>query len=534
MAERFFSDTGIAKSETTTSDATSNVAEFSVSEISGQVKRMVEDAFGRVRVRGEIGRVSRPASGHIYFDLKDDRAVLAAVTWKGAAAKLAHRPEEGMEVVATGKLTTFPGSSKYQIIVDQIEPAGAGALMALLEERKKKLEAEGLFAPERKQLLPYMPMTIGVVTSPTGAVIRDILHRISDRFPIRVVVWPVRVQGETTGTEVSNAVSGFNALSPDGPVPRPDVLIVARGGGSVEDLWGFNDEAVVRAVAASMIPVVSAVGHETDWTLVDLAADVRAPTPTGAAEIIVPVKADLEAHLATLGARLRSGLQRNMEAARTGLKAASRGLPSPDSLFALQSQRFDSAASGLSRGLISVVRQKSVSFERVSGKLGLSLLSAPVERKKQQLVYVQRRQDQAINLSLDIRRNRLNQARLTANLLAPGISGAGQRLGYAARSLARSGGNGLETARQRLHQAHRLLQSYSHAKTLERGFALVRDENGKVITRAVNVKKSKAYSVEFADGAVDVAALSDVTPGRPDKKPEKQPGTPARQGSLFE
>ncbi len=232
----------------------SNVAEFSVSEISGKLKRMVEDAFGRVRVRGEnAGVVSRPASGHIYFDLKDDRSVLAAVTWKGGVSKLAHRPEEGMEVVATGRLTTFPGSSKYQIIVEQIEPAGAGALMALLEERKKKLATEGLFAPERKQLLPFMPMVVGVITSPSGSVIRDILHRIADRFPLHVIVWPVRVQGETCGSEVANAINGFNQLEAQsatgGKLRKPDVLIVARGGGSVEDLWGFNDEIVVRATA---------------------------------------------------------------------------------------------------------------------------------------------------------------------------------------------------------------------------------------------------------------------------------------------
>src|SRR5690606_1376356 len=264
--------------ELRTNDSRSNAAEFSVSELSLALKRTVEDAFGYVRVRGEIsGYRGRHSSGHCYFSLKDERSRIEAVIWKGTFPRLKFQPQEGLEVVATGKLTTYPGSSKYQIVIDSIEPAGAGALMALLEERKRKLAAEGLFAEERKRRLPFLPRVIGVVTSPTGAVIRDIIHRITDRFPLQAVGWPVRVQGETTGSEVAAAVSGFNALAADGPIERPDVIIVARGGGSLEDLWGFNDEAVVRAVASSRIPIISAVGHETDWTLIDLAADRRAP-----------------------------------------------------------------------------------------------------------------------------------------------------------------------------------------------------------------------------------------------------------------
>ncbi|WP_288972247.1 exodeoxyribonuclease VII large subunit, partial [uncultured Mesorhizobium sp.] len=294
-----------------------NATEYTVSEISGALKRTVEDTFGNVRVRGEISGYRGPhSSGHAYFALKDDRSRLEAVVWKGTMNKLRFRPEEGMEVIASGKLTTYPGSSKYQIVIDNLEPAGAGALMAMLEERKRRLAAEGLFDPARKQLLPYMPSVIGVITSPTGAVIRDILHRIRDRFPLTVVVWPVRVQGETAGAEATAAVNGFNALEPGGPIPRPDLIIVARGGGSLEDLWGFNDEGLARAVAASDIPVISAVGHETDWTLIDLAADVRAPTPTGAAEIAVPVRAELEATLASLSARLAAALVRGIDRRR--------------------------------------------------------------------------------------------------------------------------------------------------------------------------------------------------------------------------
>ncbi|WP_069306010.1 exodeoxyribonuclease VII large subunit, partial [Methylobrevis pamukkalensis] len=302
-----------------------NAAEFTVSEISFALKRTVEDAFGNVRVRGEISGYRGPhSSGHAYFALKDDKARIEAVVWRPTMGRLRFRPEEGMEVIATGKLTTYPGSSKYQIVIEALEPAGVGALMAMLEERKRRLAAEGLFDPARKRPLPYLPRVIGVVTSPTGAVIRDILHRVTARFPVHVLVWPVRVQGETSGAEVAAAISGFAALPEGGAVPRPDVVIVARGGGSLEDLWGFNDEVVVRAAAASTIPVISAVGHETDWTLIDLAADVRAPTPTAAAEMAVPVRSDLLDQMDDLARRQRGALVRLMEARRTALLAAAR------------------------------------------------------------------------------------------------------------------------------------------------------------------------------------------------------------------
>ena len=249
-----------------------NAPEFSVSEISGAVKKTVEGAFSRVRVRGEVGRLSRPRSGHIYLDLKDDRAVLAGVIWKGVAGRMATQPEEGMEVVATGRLTTFPGQSKYQMVIEEIRPAGVGALMAMLEKRRQALAAEGLFDEARKRPLPRLPEVIGVVTSPSGAVIRDILHRLRDRFPRKVLIWPVAVQGAKCAPEVAAAIRGFNALEAGGRIPRPDLIIVARGGGSLEDLWGFNEEVVVRAAAESAIPLISAVGHETDTTLIDHAA----------------------------------------------------------------------------------------------------------------------------------------------------------------------------------------------------------------------------------------------------------------------
>ena len=318
-----------------------NLVELSVSELSGQVKRLVEDSFGRVRVRGELGRVARPASGHLYFDVKDDKAVLASVMWKGNAAKLAMHPEQGLEVILTGKMTTFPGQSRYQLVVDSMEPAGEGALMALLEARKKQLAAEGLFDEARKKPLPYLPRTIGVVTSPSGAVIRDILHRLSDRFPRHVLVWPVRVQGETCAAEVARAIAGFNALAPDGDIPRPDVLIVARGGGSLEDLWGFNEEIVARTAAQSDIPLISAVGHETDTTLIDFTADRRAPTPTAAAEMAVPVRGDLQANLAELEGRLLRAQGRYLERERSHLSGLARGLPKLEDMLALPTQKLD-------------------------------------------------------------------------------------------------------------------------------------------------------------------------------------------------
>src|SRR5881275_1930419 len=323
-------------------EALINAPEFTVSELSSALKRTVEDAYGHVRVRGEISGFRGPhSSGHCYFALKDESAKIEAVIWKTAYGRMRFKPQEGLEVIATGRLTTFPGSSKYQIVIEAIEPAGIGALMALMEERKKKLAAEGLFDKARKQLLPWLPEVIGVVTSPTGAVIRDILHRLEDRFPRRVLVWPVKVQGDGSAAQVANAIHGFNALPQAGPIPRPDLLIVARGGGSLEDLWSFNEEVVVRAAADSMIPLISAVGHETDVTLIDFAADKRAPTPTAAAEMAVPVRADLIAELMSKARRALACWQRAQDHRRTELRAAARALPNAEELLAIPRQRLD-------------------------------------------------------------------------------------------------------------------------------------------------------------------------------------------------
>src|SRR5215212_10093125 len=318
-----------------------NIVEMTVSELSMALKRTVEDAYGYVRVRGELGKVSYHTNGHIYFDLKDDKSCLAGVVWRTAAPRIKLTLEAGLEVVVTGRITTFPGQSKYQIVIETLEPAGLGALMALVEERKKKLAVEGLFAEARKQLLPFLPAVIGVITSPTGAVIRDILHRLSDRFPRHVIVWGVRVQGEGSAVEVAAAIHGFNAIVSGGPIPKPDLLIVARGGGSLEDLWSFNEEIVVRAAAASMIPLISAVGHETDVTLIDFAADKRAPTPTAAAEMAVPVRSDLITRISALNNRQVACWQRGLENRRKELRSLARALPGLEDLFALPRQRLD-------------------------------------------------------------------------------------------------------------------------------------------------------------------------------------------------
>src|SRR3954466_3936590 len=329
-----------------------NAPEFSVSELSTALKRTVEDRFGHVRVRGEISGFRGPhSSGHCYFALKDENAKIEAVIWKFAHARMRFKPQEGLEVIATGKLTTYPNSSKYQIVIESLEPAGIGALMALMEERKKKLAAEGLFDPARKQLLPWLPEVIGVVTSPTGAVIRDILHRLEDRFPRRVLVWPVKVQGDGSAEQVAAAIRGFNALPEGGRIPRPDLLIVARGGGSLEDLWSFNEEIVFRPAPHRMIPLISAVGHETDITLIDFAADKRAPTPTAAAEMAVPVRSELFAEVLGYARRMMLCWQRGQDGRRTELRAAVRALPAAGELLAIPRQRPDRAAASLPRAL---------------------------------------------------------------------------------------------------------------------------------------------------------------------------------------
>ncbi|MEQ1640176.1 MAG: exodeoxyribonuclease VII large subunit [Novosphingobium sp.] len=362
-----------------------NAAALSVSEISALLKRVVEDRFGFVRVRGEISGFKRAASGHVYLALKDENARLEGVMWRGTTQRLNFQPEDGLEVIATGKLTTYPGRSNYQLVIERMEVAGEGALLALLARNKARFEAEGLFAPERKRALPFVPRVIGVVTSPTGAVIRDILHRLNDRFPVHVLVWPVLVQGQGAAGQVAAAVRGFSAMEPNGTLPRPDLVIVARGGGSVEDLWAFNEEAVVRAVAECSIPVISAVGHETDTTLCDFAADRRAPTPSAAAEMAVPVRSELGNQIAELGLRKRRAVLRPLQLGRERLAARAERLPAPQALLSPKAQQLDELSDRFRRALGDRTTLARGELQRVAGKLSLPLISARIQTARGKL-----------------------------------------------------------------------------------------------------------------------------------------------------
>src|SRR5437763_13200208 len=385
-----------------------NIPEWTVSELSAALKKTVEDSYGFVRVRGEITGYRGPhSSGHSYFALKDEGAKIDAVIWKGTYGRIRFKPEEGLEVIATGRLTTYPGRSSYQIVIESLEPAGIGALMALLEERKKKLAAEGLFDEARKQLIPYLPAVIGVITSPTGAVIRDILHRLSDRFPRHVLVWPVRVQGDGSAQEVADAIRGFNAFAEGGRTPRPDLIIVARGGGSLEDLWSFNAEIVVRAAAESMIPLISAVGHETDFTLIDFASDKRAPTPSAAAEMAVPVRIDLLAQIDSLARRQLSCWARGRDNRRKELRAAARALPSADALLAVPRQKLDALVERLPRALKANAEIHHKQYLRCATRLSPQLLRGRVRGERERLGNLINRVRRCTEVHRDKRRQRL-------------------------------------------------------------------------------------------------------------------------------
>ena len=534
-------------SDTLFSNSAGNLVEYSVSEISGSIKRTVEDAFGHVRVRGEISGYRGPhSSGHAYFTLKDERARIEAVIWRGTFPKLKFKPEEGMEMIATGKITTYPGSSKYQIVIEALEPAGEGALMALLEERRRRLAAEGLFDEARKRPLPFMPSVIGVVTSPTGAVIRDILHRVTDRFPVHVVVWPVRVQGETCGPEVAAAIEGFNALPPGGPIARPDLLIVARGGGSLEDLWGFNDETVARAAAASRIPLISAVGHETDWTLIDHAADRRAPTPTGAAEIAVPVKAELDAQLAGLAARLRTCSSRQLDLKRQNLRALVRALPSLDAILAMPRRQFDEAGARLDRAFEANRSSRKAAYEQAAARLTPTTLTASIRQRRQSLRELGLRGERQVERRQDQRRARLQRWDDALSAQPARVAVRIERCRERLQSLAGRRNAALslmvERRQRRVEAADRLLASLSYHNVLKRGFALVRDDGDRIVQSAESLAPASRISIEFADGRVEAVTRDDTKTGgasnakaaRParrerQKVPQKQP----KQGSLF-
>ncbi|MCR9125078.1 MAG: exodeoxyribonuclease VII large subunit [Rhodobacteraceae bacterium] len=504
-------------------DGGGNAPEFTVSEISGAVKRVIEGEFGHVRIRGEVGRVSRPRSGHVYLDLKDDRAVISGVMWKGVAARQTTPPEEGMEVVAIGRLTTFPGQSKYQIVIEEIRPAGLGALMATLEKRRLALAAEGLFDEARKRALPFLPEVIGVVTSPSGAVIRDILHRLRDRFPRRVLIWPVAVQGARCAPEVAAAIAGFNALKPDGAIPRPDLLIVARGGGSVEDLWGFNEEVVVRAAAQSAIPLISAVGHETDTTLIDHAADRRAPTPTAAAELAVPVRLDLLAWTAGQGARLGRALRGQLSQRAQRLSDVSRALPRSESLLDTPRQRLDMLSDRLSAALRNGVQQRRLHLSEAGGSLRGAVLRRRLESEAARLAALARRRDPALLRGLAGRRAALEALRLRPRALD--LAGRARLLETLARRLERAESARRAAAAARLGAAARLIDTLSYHQTLARGYAVVRDGTGQVLTGKSEASGAAELEIEFRDGRLRLGGR------RARRAPAADPG-PA-QGSLF-
>ena len=462
-----------------------NAAPLSVTEISAQLKRTVEDRFGFVRVRGELSGVKRAASGHFYCSLKDEGARIDGVMWRGSAQRLGFQAEDGVEVIATGKLTTYPGRSTYQIVIERMEIAGEGALLALLAKTKARLEAEGLFDPARKRPLPYLPTVIGVVTSPTGAVIRDILHRLADRFPCRVLVWPVLVQGAGSAAQVAAAVRGFSALTPGNAVPRPDLVIVARGGGSIEDLWGFNEEEVVRAIAASTIPVISAVGHETDTTLADFAADVRAPTPTAAAELAVPVREDLLAHVAELALRQRRAVVRPLALGRERLEVRARRLPAPQALLAPSAQRLDDLAEAARRGLAGRIQIAGKALQVSAGRLSVPLLTARIDRARD---------------------------KLAAQRLVPAL--------LSSRIAAQQG---------RLDALVRVMGSLNPDAVLDRGYVRVTDAGGQTLISRAAAAGAAALLLHFRDGELA------VTPGEANMaKPVRaaKPDQP-QQGKLL-
>ena len=505
-----------------------NAPEFTVSEISGAVKRTLEAEFGRIRVKGEVGRVVQARSGHMYFDVKDERNALACTTWKGQVSKLSVLPEEGMEVVVSGKMTSFGGQSKYNLNVDDVAVAGVGALMAMLEKRKTALAAEGLFDPARKQALPFLPDVIGVVTSPTGAVIRDILHRLRDRFPRKVLVWPVAVQGANCAAEVARAIAGFNAMTPGGALPRPDLLIVARGGGSIEDLWGFNEEIVARAAAASEIPLISAVGHETDTTLIDFVSDMRAPTPSAAAELAVPVRLDLLAETRAKGARAAQGLANIMARRKQRLADVSRALPRPDSLTQAAQQRLDHWEGRLPLALRSLVQKQQLRLTASAGQIKPSALGRILVHEARQLQALGQRLPAGLDRAALSARQMLRAcaSRLRPAPLVERVARLRKDLDDLETRLEQTFERQLQRRREQLVACDRLRETLGYRETLRRGYAVVRSGQA-LITNVAKAEAAKSLEIEFADGRFAVGQSAAARPaGR--AKP-----TPPEQGQLF-
>ncbi len=486
-----------------------NAKPYSVSELAFALKRTLEDAYGFVRLRGEISKVTRHASGHIYLTLKDDKACIDGVVWKTSVRALKAQPEQGLEVIAMGRITTYPARSAYQMVIESLEPAGVGALLAQLERLKARLRAEGLFEPERKRALPPHPAVIGVITSPTGAVIRDILHRLADRWPTQVVVWPVVVQGERAAADVIAAIGGFNALVAGGPVARPDLLIVARGGGSVEDLWPFNDEALARAAAASVIPLISAVGHETDTTLIDFVSDRRAPTPTAAAEIATPVLSELRALVLDYGRRTYRCTHHQLETRRTRLTGAARGLPRPADLLALSGQRFDLAAGRLAAALERNAAVHERDLARTGARLAPALLHAPLRARADRLTGLGARLDGAALRGPDACRRNARLPDLEGRLTAA----AGRRITW---------------ARERLDNLDQLRASLNPDRPLALGFARVHRADGRLARSGGELTAGEVLALVFADKTPVPVRVEGAS-----SRPPRRSGVPALQGDLF-
>ncbi|MGV3580508.1 exodeoxyribonuclease VII large subunit [Brevundimonas sp.] len=505
----------------------------SVSDLAFALKRTLEDRFGHVRLRGEVSKVNFHASGHVYLTLKDDKAAIDGVIWKGSVRGLGVRPETGLEVIVTGKITSYPARSSYQIVIESMEAAGAGALLAQLERLKVKLSGEGLFDPARKKPIPLYPRTIGVITSPTGAVIRDILHRIAERWPCRVIVWPVAVQGDAASGQVANAIRGFDAMTPGGLIPRPDLLIVARGGGSVEDLWCFNDEGLARTVAAASIPIISAVGHETDTTLIDFVSDRRAPTPTGAAELATPVLADLRAFVTDLERRLDRAGARLLEDRRVRLRSVARGLPArPEELVALAQQRLDHASSRLASGLNRNTELHHRRLVTAGGRFSPALLDRALEQRTARLESQSARLGAALGANAAVHERRLLKVagRLSLDPIHRRLDQRVSRLGSITARLARPVPQSLERAEARLSALARALATLD-PKRPKPGFARIDDETGAMVSSAAALSPGQAVTLVFPDGSKG-ARIEGEAPMRP--KPLTKPkAAPAGQGDLF-
>ena len=443
-----------------------NIPEYSVTELSSALKSTIEDNFGYVRIKGELSGVNKHSSGHIYLTLKDENAIINGIIWRSSVAKIKIQPEEGLEVICSGKISTgynpgrYPGRSNYQITIDSMKPAGVGALMAILEERKQKLKIEGLFEEIHKKTLPKYPTSIGVITSPTGAVLQDIKHRISDRFPCNIILWPVPVQGNDAAELIENAISGFNTLD-ESKIQKPDVIILARGGGSIEDLWCFNEEEVVRAVFQSQIPVISAIGHETDTTLVDYAADMRAPTPTAAAELATPAKDILIAELSENSNRLDSSIKNIVSMSRERVVSVQKLLPSYQNLFNLKLNEINILAQRLPTAIKIYLQNEITNLQTSSSKLNLKILKEKIKNSQN---------------SLSSLKNQLNNKSKT----------------------------NLSTQSNRVLSASKLLESLSYKSVIKRGFSVVRNSSNIILTKKTDVLNDKKLNVETKFGTINV------------------------------